>query len=231
MPISVQQIRRAYLRQLDLWRLHIRPSIITKLRRSAAVQEVVNHFAHGNQELRYPGHFRLELSELFIRENAASPHLVLVPEDLDRIIRGLRHKTCFLGCRFRNPHKTLLERNIRRLVQCYGLDLEADDADSEFRALLPGIISKIEKAPICFFDGRYTRQRPNVFIECGASYALQRLTILTAHRSDLLKPSGGSPTDFQGMIYNPYSTYKDLVEQLSVRLPRALREHYGQAKR
>ncbi len=223
--MSADQIRRAYLRLLRLWRLEIPSAMAASLRLPEAVGQVVDHFASGQQSLPFGG-FRLELSELFVREHAARPQMVLVPDGLRRIVAGLRRKTCFLGCRFRRPHKQLLEKNLRRLLQCYGLDLEADDADVGFRSLFPEIVAKIRRAPLCILDARYTRRRPNVFIECGVSYSLGRLTILTAHRGDLPATGRGVPTDLHGMVYTPYSSYEDLVEQLSLRLPRALREHY-----
>lgn len=221
---EVERYRADYLRLLRLWRTRLRTSEYRHLRQPQVADGIASSLAGGATVLTIEGVGELHSSELYRTRTAARPYLVFVPEPLGQSTRRRsRGGGCFLGCRFTEPHKTLLESNLRRLFECYGLRVSADDADVSLRSLLPGIVRKIKGAAICLFDTRHTSRKPNVFIESGAAFALGKPTILMA-------PAGrrggaaGWPSDLAGMVYLEYRSYQELIDRLSVRLPERLAE-------
>jgi len=72
--------------------------------------------------------------------------------------------------------------------------------------------AEIERSDFCVFDNIGTRDRPNVYIEFGIAYALERPSILCSLEGD----RGGRPetsvlaSDLRGMIRVPYPSYADL---------------------
>lgn len=220
-----KRLRDAYLDQLQVWSRHFSPPDRDRLRKEANVRDVVRALAKSPTWETRNGAFHIVLTHRWVSERARKPYVVFVPEPVRRRVRRLRHNTCFLGCRFREPHKSLLENNLRDLLRCYGLSLEADDSDKTFRELFSGIVRRIRRAPVCLFDSRFTRGKPNVFIECGISFAAGKVTVLAEPRSGHAGASVERPSDFSGMVSVRYSSYKDLMDQLCVWLPHAFRKH------
>lgn len=75
---------------------------------------------------------------------------------------------------------------------------------------------KIKSAALCIFDAKYTFAKPNVFIECGISFATNKLTILTVPHAP---HDAQVPSDFLGLVRVPYASYQDLLNLLGLHLP------------
>ncbi|GEM_PF-5249651 len=220
---KVEQYRAEYLRLLRLWRTRFTTGVFRSLRQEPVPERIARSLAEGATSLTIGGVGELHSSELYRTRTAARPYLVFVPESVRQSVRRTkRGNRCFLGCRFKEPHKSLLESNLKKLFECYGLQLSADDADVSLRSLMPGIVQKIRDASICVFDTRHTSRKPNVFIETGAAFALEKPTILLARAGSAGGTAGDWPSDLAGMVYVDYSSYQGLIDRLSIRLPEKL---------
>lgn len=89
------------------------------------------------------------------------------------------------------------------------------------------IVRKISRCDFCIFDNRGTERKPNVYVEAGIAYVLEKPFILANYRGNRV----GVPTDLIHVLNIPYDDYRDLTRRVYFNLPVFLRGTRLQRKR
>lgn len=127
---------------------------------------------------------------------------------------------CFLGNRFVPGISDSLRQNLRYVLEPLGVELVWSGMDMAAVGFFDDIIQKIKKCDFCIFDNRLTDEKPNVYIEVGITYALEKPFILANFKGNRLPV----PSDLTHILNIPYTHYKDLCTTLYCHLPIFLRD-------
>jgi hypothetical protein len=136
---------------------------------------------------------------------------------------------CFVGHRFTPNIEKSLRYNLRHLLEPYRIDLEWSGYDLGAQNVFEDIIEQIRTADMCIFDNLGTLNRPNVYIEVGIAYALQRPLVVCEYagrrRPGAVPDTQSVPSDLAGMLTLRYRSYEALCRQLYFKLPVFLARH------
>jgi hypothetical protein len=132
-----------------------------------------------------------------------------------------RRLRCFIGHRFHPNFERSLRFNLRNLLEPYNIKIVWAGVDLRAAGLFDEIIRGIKAADFCVFDNLGTLNRPNVYIEAGIAYALEKPFIFCeyAGRQNRMVDTGSMPADLTGLLRVQYRSYQDLCEQLYFGLP------------
>lgn len=72
------------------------------------------------------------------------------------------------------------------------------------------IVKRIRPSDFCIFDNRWASQKPNVYIEAGIAYVLNKPFILANFQGNRL----GVPSDLTHVLNIPYRDYEGLSRTL-----------------
>jgi hypothetical protein len=140
-----------------------------------------------------------------------------------------RRIRCFVGHRFSPKVEKSLRFNLRHLLEPYRIDLEWSGYDLSAQDAFEDIIKRIRAAEMCLFDNMGTLNRPNVYIEVGIAYALERPLIVCEYvgkrRPHAVPDTASVPSDLAGILTVRYHKYEELCRQLYFKLPLFLRRH------
>jgi hypothetical protein len=152
------------------------------------------------------------------------PFIQVVPRTTNR-----RRIRCFVGHRFTVNIERSLRYNLRHLLEPYRIDLEWSGYDLSAHDVFEDIIGRIRTAEMCLFDNLGTLNRPNVYVEVGIAYALERPLIVCEYvgkrRPQAVPDTASVPSDLAGILTVRYHTYEELCRQLYFKLPLFLSRH------
>ncbi|HYN15274.1 MAG TPA: hypothetical protein VES66_05740 [Terriglobales bacterium] len=135
--------------------------------------------------------------------------------------KGLPPKLrCFLGHRFTKAITRSLRHNLRHVLEPSNVQLDWSGIDLNASGFFDEIIQKIRKADFCIFDNRSASEKPNVYIEAGIAYVLEKPFILANYQGNRL----GVPSDLSHILNLPYKNYRDLTKTMYFNLPVFLRD-------
>lgn len=184
-------------------------------------------FDNPGQDVDVTGIGLLRLVELRNVTGRHFPFIVVpLPARVER--RALR---CFVGCRFTAGLPELLEFNIRTVLDAWRVEVQIAGADLSARSLLGQIIADIRNADFCLFDNRGTLETPNVYIEIGISWVLEKPTIFCdyggRHRAGFkaVPPSGALPVDLRQLTRVKFRNDEELFRKIYFGFPRFLKRN------
>jgi hypothetical protein len=127
---------------------------------------------------------------------------------------------CFVGHRFLRSINDTLRWNLRQVLEPYNVEIDWSGRDIRSVQILDNIFEKIKGADFCIFDNRATQGRPNVYIEVGMCFAVQKPFILFEHESvPSHRRSGGIPSDLASALAIRYRDYRQLFREFYFQLP------------
>ena len=177
-------------------------------------------FNNPGMDVELPGFGALRLVSLRSLRGKEFPFIVVPPE------RKRRKLLCFVGCRFAAGLPELLEFNLRTVLDAWRVEVVIAGADLSASSLLGRIIEDIGRASFCVFDNRGTLQTPNVYIEVGIAWVLNKPAIfceyLGRNHSDLktLRPAGSLPADLRQLTRVQFKSDEELFRRIYFRFPR-----------
>jgi hypothetical protein len=122
---------------------------------------------------------------------------------------------CFVGHRFTRQLSTTLRSNLRYILEPDNIALIWSGMDIHATGFFDDILRKIRECNFCIFDTRGTDAHPNVFIEAGIAYTLERPFILASYRKNKFQ----LPSDLQHIHTIQYRDYRELMRSLYFTLP------------
>ena len=143
----------------------------------------------------------------------------------NRRIRRLRTLRVFVGHRFTPAVTRNLRHNMQVVLRPYGITPVYSDSDMPNGPVFETILERIRAADFSIFDDRETEVRPNVLIELGAAIGMKRpyfyfnygnkRTVKVNNRHEPITTA----SDLAGMLYVPYTSYRELFVEFARRLP------------
>jgi len=132
-------------------------------------------------------------------------------------LRNKKHEPlqCFVGHRFTDAITKSLRFNLRHCLEPSNIKLIFADMDMNAVGFFDAIVKSIKECDFCFFDNKLTDKKPNVYIEAGIAYALNRPFIF----ADCRRNEVSMPSDLIHMQTIRYTDYLDLMKKLYFRLP------------
>lgn len=105
--------------------------------------------------------------------------------------------------------------NVRQLFELFDIEEEYSGFDGAAVTIIDDLRERIHTCDFCLFDNRETTtpSKPNVYIEAGMAFALQRPFIFCHDKREVW------PADFSNFSYLSYKSYKELFQKLSALLP------------
>lgn len=144
-------------------------------------------------------------SSLFVMQMSTSTDSPPLPSPL----------RCLVGHRFTQPIEASFRWNLRELFSVFGVAEEYSGFDGAAVNIIDDLREKIRTSDFCLFDNRETTSpaRPNVYIEAGMAFALQRPFIFCHYNREVW------PSDFSNVVYLSYRNYGELFQELASVLP------------
>lgn len=135
--------------------------------------------------------------------------------------------TCFIGHRFLRDIEDSLRFNLIHLFEPHAIALTWAGSDLGARDIFEGILKGIRHADLCLFDNLATLDKPNVYIEVGIAYALQKPMLFCEYvgKESPAFETGSMPSDLQGLLRIQYQSYQELCKKLYFGLPSFLKHH------
>jgi len=196
------------------------------LQRDARLADISQElFASSPKPLPVPSFGRLRL--IFLREpdGAQFPFL----QGMKRSNSPIGKKTtCFVGHRFVEEIETSLRFNLIHLFEPHRIALRWSGYDLSSKDIFEDIVAGIRSADFCLFDNLGTLNRPNVYIEIGIAYALDKPMVVCEYVGKGRKrvhDTGSVPSDLQGLFRIQYRSYEELTRKLYFGLPMFLDRH------
>lgn len=122
---------------------------------------------------------------------------------------------CFVGYRYLPAISDSLIMNLRYVLEPSNVELVGSEKDMAAVGFFDDIVDKIQKCDFCIFDNRLTERKPNVYIEAGVAYVLNKPFIFANHRASNLQ----IPSDLSHIRTIDYTRYEDLTRKLHFNLP------------
>lgn len=135
---------------------------------------------------------------------------------------------CFVGHRFLSGIEKSLRFNLIHLFEPHRIKLRWSGYDLSASDIFQDVVSGIRNADLCLFDNLGTLNRPNVYIEVGIAYALEKPMLVCEYAGtgkNKVPDTESVPADLQGLIRIQYKSYQDLCKRLYFGLPRFLERH------
>lgn len=127
---------------------------------------------------------------------------------------------CFVGYRYHPAISDSLIMNLRYVLEPSNVELVRSEKDMAAVGFFDDIVDKIQKCDFCIFDNRLTERKPNVYIEAGIAYILDKPFIFANHRASKLQ----IPSDLRHIRSIDYRSYEDLTRKLHFNLSVFLRD-------
>ncbi len=155
---------------------------------------------------------RLSIKEIGTQQSSLFVMQMVTPSDPRPPRRSLR---CLVGHRFTQPIEASFRWNLRELFSVFGVAEEYSGFDGAAINIIDDLREKIRTSDFCLFDNRETTSpaKPNVYIEAGMAFALQRPFIFCHYKREVW------PSDFSNMMYLSYRNYGELFQELASVLP------------
>ncbi len=144
---------------------------------------------------------------------------------INKRIRCVRRLRVFVGHRFTPAVTRNLRHNLQIVLRPYGISPVYSDSDMPNGPVFETILERIRAADFSIFDDRETEVRPNVLIELGAAIGMRKpyfyfnygnkRTVQINNRHEPITTA----SDFAGMLYLPYTSYRGLFVEFARRLP------------
>lgn len=126
---------------------------------------------------------------------------------------------CFVGYRYHPRVSDCLITNLRYVLETANVNLVSPEKDMAAVGFFDDVVNSIQKCDFCIFDNRLTAGRPNVYIEAGIAYVLDKPFIFANHQASRLQ----IPSDLKHIRTVDYIDYQDLTRKLLFNLPLFLR--------
>lgn len=168
------------------------------------------------------------LRVIYLREPDGTefPFLQGLAESGSRARKG--ECVCFVGHRFLSGIEKSLRFNLIHLFEPHQIKLRWSGYDLSARDVFEDVISGIRSADLCLFDNRGTLNKPNVYIEVGIAYVLEKPMLVCEYvgtGKNTIPDTESVPADLQGLIRIQYQSYQDLCKKLYFGLPSFLERH------
>lgn len=176
-------------------------------------------FKSQGQDVEVTGLGPLRLVELKNLTGKDFPFIVLPPEEKRR---GLR---CFVGCRFTAGLPQILAFNLRTILDAWNVEVRLAGASLSAASLLGQTIGEIKDADFCVFDNRGTLEIPNVYIEVGIAWVLEKPMIFCEHTGrhragfKSLPTTGSLPVDLRQLTRVQFGNDEELCRKLYFGFP------------
>lgn len=173
-------------------------------------------------EAAIPGNPSARLILLSMKELSKGQFRLLVFKRANGSALPKRLVRCLVGHRFTKEIQDRFRWNLRELFEPLGIDEDYSDFDGRAVNIISDLREKIRTQDFCIFDNRETTKpsKPNVYIEAGMAFALNRPFIFCHYTRKEVWPA-----DFSNISYIPYKSYKELFGELYARLPLFLERH------
>jgi hypothetical protein len=136
--------------------------------------------------------------------------------------------SCFIGHRFLRDIESSLRFNLVHLFEPHAISLQWVGADLSSGDIFQKVLTGIRAADLCLFDNLATSNKPNVYIEIGIAYALEKPMLFCEYVGTEGNPAfetGSVPSDLQGLLRIQYQNYQELCKKLYFGLPSFLKHH------
>jgi hypothetical protein len=199
-----KQITRAKRLQLD-----------RIFRSTELLQYLVTHLYGPEREVVIPGEADAKLVLLSVKEIGGRQSNLLVFQRATQDRPKTQTIRCLVGHRFTTPIEETFRYNLRQLFELFAVDEDYSGFDGAAVNIIDDLREKIRTYDFCLFDNRETTNpsKPNVYIEAGMAFALQRPFIFCHYKQEIW------PADFANLSYVSYKNYKELFQKLSALLP------------
>lgn len=183
-----------------------RPSVLRSRQVRRCAEQLISDWAYSWKGIAVD-FYRLELP--------GDRLLFFIPRKFNALKRPpSQRRKCLVACRFIEEVQSRLESVLEPIFSYYGYEL-VFVGDLGRDQILKQVLDHLKSGEIAFalFDTFRTSRKPNVFIELGIAYALDKPFILLEHETAVL------PTDLGGLITLRYSGYRELARELTTKLP------------
>jgi hypothetical protein len=172
------------------------------------------------REVISPGEAEAKLVLLSVREPDRRQSALLVFQRVTAPRRTRPPFRCLRGHRFTEPLMQPFRLNLRQLFELFDVAEEYSGFDGAAVNIIADLRQRISRCDFCLCDNRETTvpSKPNVDIEAGMAFALQRPFILCHYKRAVW------PADFSTFSYVSYPSSKDLFQKLSALWPLFLTE-------
>jgi hypothetical protein len=203
---------------------------VRHLQNESSLRRVANElFQVIGRKVEFPGLGFLQVVELREASLKGFPFIRYLGYDVARSSGRKTKIKCFVGHRFVPGIQKSIRFNLRHLFEPYGIELCWSGYDLTSADLFREIIRLIRTSHMCIFDNLGTLNRPNVYIEAGIAYVLDRPMIFCecegSGRIRAPLDSGSVPSDLQHILTLRYRNYEDLCRQLYFNIPVFLERH------
>ena len=190
------------------------------VRNHELLEHLATHLYGPTREVVIPGETEAKLVLLSVREPDKRQSDLLVFQRVSPHARKQKPLRCLIGHRFTEPLMQTFRFNIRQLFELFDIEEEYSGFDGAAVNIIDDLRDRIGACDFCLFDNRETTtpSKPNVYIEAGIAFALQRPFIFSHYKREVW------PADFSNFSYLSYKSYKDLFQKLSALLPIFLTE-------
>lgn len=134
--------------------------------------------------------------------------------------RQRRKLLCFLGHRYLQEISNSLRKNLAYVLQPSNIQLIWSNMDLTAQGFFSKTIHEIRRCDFCIFDNRAADEKPNVYIEAGIAYVLNKPFIMANYAGNRLEV----PSDLLHINTIQYSNYRDLMKEIYFGLPIFLRD-------
>jgi len=185
------------------------------LRDRRLMEYFATHLYGPERESAIPGDPDRKLVLLSLREIGRKQFNLLVFKRTSGATPRKRAIRCLVGHRFTREIEERFRWNLRELFGLFGVEEEYSGFDGAAINIIDDLRNKIATCDFCLFDNRETTSpyKPNVYIEAGMAFALDRPFIFCHYRREVW------PSDFSNVFYISYRNYKELFQKLYARLP------------
>jgi hypothetical protein len=179
------------------------------------LQHLATHLYGPAREVVIPGEAEAKLILLSVREPDKRQSDLLVFQRATSPRSTHKPLRCLIGHRFTDPLMQAFRFNVRQLFELFDIEEEYSGFDGAAVNIIDDLRERIHTCDFCLFDNRETTtpSKPNVYIEAGMAFALQRPFIFCHYKREVW------PADFSNFSYLSYKSYKELFQKLSALLP------------
>jgi len=179
------------------------------------LREIATDLYGPRREASLLGHPNAKLVLMSLKEMGGRPFNLLVFKHENDVSPRRGTVRCFVGHRFTKAIEKRFRWNLRELFGVFGIEVEYSAFDGAAVNIIDEIRQMIRTYEFCLFDNRETTatSKPNVYIEAGMAFALNRPFIFCHHKREVW------PSDFSNVNYIAYKNYKELFQKLYAVLP------------